>query len=140
MNKSININWRVLLVVGWVIMMAGCAPKTYTSLEEAMKHPEKVESLTLAWERLRTFPKEILQMKNLQRLNLKNNQLHSLPAEIATLQKLERIDLSNNKFKTLPIGVDKLPKLERLQLMRNPIPKELRAAILKKLPNTAMNF
>lgn len=128
-------------VILWLFLaIHSCAPKTYTSLEEALKNPDKVESLTLGWQKLTVFPKEIFRFKNLKRLNLKNNHLSSLPAKITTLNKLERIDLSNNWFKKLPQGLDKLPKLERLYLMRNPIAKELRADIAKKLPNCVVKF
>ena len=131
---------KIISVLLLFLVVHSCAPKTYTSLEEALKNPEKVESLTLGWGKLTVFPKEIFRFKNLRRLNLKNNHLSTLPAKITELNQLERIDLSNNWFKTLPQGLDKLPRLKRLYLMRNPIPKELRAEIAKKLPNCTVKF
>lgn len=139
MNSSVGLMSKMVALLLFVAIN-GCAPKTYSSLEEALKTPDQVKSLTLGWQKLKVFPQDILRLKNLQRLSLKNNFLSSLPTNINELQQLERLNLANNQFKTLPKDLDKLPKLERLNLVGNPISKAMQAQITQQLPNCAISF
>lgn len=43
---------------------------TYTNLKKALKNPEDVYGLDLSGQELKKFPMEILQFKNLRKLNL----------------------------------------------------------------------
>ena len=45
----------------------------FTSIDQAMKNPEKVVKLVLKREHLKAFPKEIFQFTNLQYLDLSKN-------------------------------------------------------------------
>ena len=47
--------------------------RAYTSLEEALKNPEKVIKLELRRKKLKSFPMEILKFPNLQYLDLTKN-------------------------------------------------------------------
>ncbi|EMS89038.1 leucine-rich repeat domain-containing protein, partial [Leptospira noguchii] len=47
---------------------------------------------------LKTLPKEIGQLKNLQELDLHNNQLATLPKEIGQLKNLQFLNLSQNQL------------------------------------------
>ncbi|EKO50585.1 leucine rich repeat protein, partial [Leptospira kirschneri str. 200802841] len=49
--------------------------KAYTDLTKALKNPLDVRVLDLSEQKLKTLPKEIGQLQNLQVLELNNNQL-----------------------------------------------------------------
>src|SRR4051812_46486990 len=55
----------------------------FTSLEEALKHPEEVIKLELRKKKLKAFPPEIFQFTNLQYLDLSKNNITEIPAGIA---------------------------------------------------------
>lgn len=93
----------------------------FTDLAEASKHPQMVRSLTLTYAGLTTFPKQILEMENLQVLNLYGNSITSIPEEIGTLKNLQYIDLRENNITALPQSIFKLDNLVRLQLEGNSI-------------------
>lgn len=100
----------------------------YTSLEEALKEPEKVIKLNLRKAKLDVFPKEILKLKNLQELDLSKNRLTTIPDSIIKLKNLEKLDLSRNSFTIFPKAVCKLSNLRHLVLFENKIveiPKEI---------------
>jgi Leucine-rich repeat (LRR) protein len=83
----------------------------FTSIVEAMKSPEKVIKLELRKKKLKEFPKEIFQMKNLQYLDLSKNNITEVPAEIAELKDLQILILSKNSIETLPKEIGELKQL-----------------------------
>jgi Leucine-rich repeat (LRR) protein len=91
----------------------------FTSIQEAMKNPESVIKLELRRKGLKTFPKEILQMKNLQYLDLSKNKLLELPPEIGELTNLQVLILSKNKITSLPTQIGMLQNLEILNINQN---------------------
>jgi len=95
------------------------AQKTFTSLEEALRQPDKVEILDLGGQKLGVLSAEVGKLKNLKKLVLYGNQLTTLPAEIAQLQVLETLDLYNNKLRTVPLALASLQQLTRLDLGKN---------------------
>lgn len=95
--------------------------REYTSLEEALKHPDQVYVLNLKRERLKEFPAEILQLKNLNVLDLSRNKLEELPSELGQLQYLQHIDIEKNRFETFPAVLSELPQLKRLIFSQNDI-------------------
>ncbi len=123
----------------------------YYSLEEAMQKPDSVKYLSLREQGFEVFPKEILQLQNLEELDISMNlflnlpdsigklkelrelscsygYLENLPVSIGNLENLERLWLLDNNIKELPIGFQKLIKLKSLNLALNPmktLPKEL---------------
>lgn len=88
----------------------------YTSIEEALKGPEKVIRLNLSNQPLTEFPKGLSKFKNLEYLSLRNDHLTSLSPEISSLKKLKVLDLGGNDFTVLPKGFTKLQNLEELYL------------------------
>ena len=82
--------------------------KIYSSLSEALVNPEIVEHLDLHKQKLKSFPVEILLLKNLKTLNLSKNKIDVLPTEIYELSKLEKLNVSHNKLYTLPYNIGQL--------------------------------
>lgn len=102
---------------------------TYTSLAEALKHPDAVLYLDLSKQKLKEFPVEIFKFKNLVSLNLSKNKIEVIPVEISGLKKLEELDLSRNKIKVMSLGLFELKRLKRLVINQNlieSIPSEIR--------------
>ena len=97
------------------------ASPVYTTLEEALKNPDTVYRLDLKRNKLKTFPKEILQLKNLQELNLSKNQMIELSEELGELINLQVLDISSNKLQSLPASIGKLRNLIKISAGRNEI-------------------
>lgn len=108
----------------------------FSDLEEAKKTPNTVFYLDLSMQKLKEFPSEILEFKNLKRLLVPVNYWPSIPDEISTLRDLQIIDLSSNYYlNQLPQGLEKLPRLERIVLKDNRLNKGEIERIQKLLPN-----
>jgi Leucine-rich repeat (LRR) protein len=93
----------------------------YYSLEEALQNREQVYKLSLAGQKLKEFPMEILTLPNLQVLNLSHNRIDSLPPEIKYLKKLQVLNLHDNRLKAIPYEMGDLKSLKQLYLSRNRI-------------------
>jgi leucine-rich repeat protein SHOC2 len=96
-------------------------PRVYGNLNRALAEADQVRILKLTKKRLKQFPAEILQLKNLEKLDLSGNRIKVIPPEIEQLINLKEIDLSKNKIKKLPKEIGNLEKLEKLSINRNPI-------------------
>src|SRR4051812_5160034 len=83
----------------------------YTSIEEAMKNPDKVIKLELRRQKLKVFPKEIANFKNIQYLDLSKNSIDELPEEIGVLTNLQYFIISKNKLGGFPKEIGKLVNL-----------------------------
>lgn len=83
--------------------------KTYRSLTEALKEPEKVCYLDLSNNNLTELPPQVLQFNNLHSLYLNNNKLKTLPEGIKSLKQLKLIDLTGN-----PIRLEEVEKIREL--------------------------
>jgi Leucine-rich repeat (LRR) protein len=94
-------------------------PGYFTSLQEAMKDPDKVEVLVLRGRKLDSIPAVIFGMKNLVHLDLSRNRIDSLPSEIGNLTALKHLELSGNRLEFLPEEIGKLSSLQTLGLNRN---------------------
>jgi len=91
--------------------------KEYTSIEEALKNPEKVYNLNLSNQDNIVVPKEAwAKFTNLETLSFKNDNLKEIPQEIGNLPSLKVLDLSGNDFTALPQSLRKLNHLEELYL------------------------
>ena len=104
------------------------AQPIFDNLEEALKNPSQVFRLSLRGKKLKKFPMEILQFKNLQELDLSKNKLDSIPEQIGTLPYLESLDLSNNKLEYLPDSIGYLKNLKKLVASKNnltTLPKQI---------------
>jgi Leucine-rich repeat (LRR) protein len=124
----------------------------YTTIEEAMKEPDKVVKLVLKKQKLdsfpaaiwvfpnlqyldlsknhiREFPDTLYKLKNLQVLHLSKNKIESLPRELGDLSNLVILDINQNELTMLPPQIGKLKKLQYLDLWSNNIaifPEELK--------------
>jgi len=76
---------------------------------------------------LESFPKPILKLKSLQKLNLANNKLEKLPDSISELTMLRKLDLSLNDLTSIPDSIGKCKSLQNIILEEND---------LKKLPKS----
>lgn len=121
MRKHIFILLSVLTIQLSTVAQTDTA-RIYTSLELALKNPEKVERLDLTKTRLDTFPAEIFQLKNLRELHLAKNKIPSIPPQIGQLQKLEILDVSRNKLTNIPVELFNCTHLKKLILNQNLIP------------------
>ncbi|MCX6232133.1 MAG: leucine-rich repeat domain-containing protein [Bacteroidetes bacterium] len=95
----------------------------YTSVYEAMKHPEKVYRLDLSKQKLQTIPKGVFTLYNLQELILAKNKLHEIPQEIGNLTNLQKLDVSRNELTELPSSIGNLTNLVELIANQNEIYK-----------------
>src|SRR4051812_46550067 len=66
----------------------------YTDLKEALENPLDVVKLSLRKKKFESFPKEVLQFKNLQYLDLSKNDIKELPDSIVILQDLQYLIMS----------------------------------------------
>jgi Leucine-rich repeat (LRR) protein len=93
----------------------------YHSISAATQNPEKVFKLNLSKRKLKTFPQEIFQFRNLRELDLSRNKFDSIPKELGSLKNLVRLNLSNNKLESVPDEIGNLTQLVYLGLNRNKI-------------------
>ncbi|MBL0330482.1 MAG: leucine-rich repeat domain-containing protein [Bacteroidetes bacterium] len=93
--------------------------KAFTSLEDALKNPEKVIKLELRRKKLKSFPMEILKFPNLQYLDLTKNDIKELPAEIAQLKNLQYFSISKNGLEEFPPEIGQLTNLFYLNANQN---------------------
>lgn len=103
--------------------------KTFFSIQDALLKPDSVYKLTLTKKKLKAFPPEIFQFKNLQVLNLSRNDIKEIPAQIEELKNLRELNLFNNELKIIPSQIGSLQNLVHLNLNRNlieAIPPEIR--------------
>jgi len=94
---------------------------TYTTIEEALKNPDAVIKLELRKSKLKEFPKEIFQFKNLQYLDLSKNNIKEIPEDIAKLTNLQHLSLSKNSLESIPMEIGELVNLYYLNLNQNDI-------------------
>lgn len=89
----------------------------YTSLENALKHKDKVKVLDLSTDLdpeyidiqrvsnpLHVFPDEILELTNIESIILDHNLIDSLPKSINQLKKLRHLSLSGNNLRYIEPG------------------------------------
>ena len=137
--------------------------KEYTSLQDALKEPDKVYKLSLS--DISTIPADITKLpnlqalfvgnskidlqqaltqlqgvKNLQELYIRESQLTTLPSDIGKLQNLRQLDLSFNKFTALPAEIGSLTKLQTLNLMENTFADAEKDKVRKLLPQARILF
>jgi len=110
----------------------------FSDLESAKQNPDKVLYLDLSLKKLKSFPREILTLKNLERLYLPYNYWTSIPEEIGTLTRLKVLDLSGNYYMNyLPKeGLSKLTNLQLLLIKDNKLAGGEIAKVRSLLPNT----
>ncbi|UCH92908.1 MAG: leucine-rich repeat domain-containing protein [Candidatus Aminicenantes bacterium] len=75
---------------------------------------QRVIALRIEDVKLSRFPRSLLQLKNLNRLDLWYNELHELPPGITGLQRLSYLDLRGNKFTQIPQPIFEMENLTHL--------------------------
>src|SRR5688572_1207587 len=88
----------------------------YTDLGEAMKNPDDVVRLNLRKKKLKGFPKEVLQCRNLQYLDLSKNNIKELPDSIVALKSLQYLIVSRTGLEMLPRNIGELKNLKHLNV------------------------
>ncbi|MES2566405.1 MAG: leucine-rich repeat domain-containing protein [Bacteroidota bacterium] len=111
---SVNISKAQLLDSLTLDTMQG-----FVSLQEAMKNPDAVIKLVLRKQHLKTFPKEILQFKNLQYLDVSKNSISELPDSIGSLTSLQYLACSKTGLNRLPKEIGKLVNLKYINFNQN---------------------
>ncbi len=95
--------------------------KIYTNLDSALKQPDKVYKLILRKKGYRVFPKEILQLINLQYLDISKNNIKEIPEGIQQLQLLQYFACSKCNLTKIPNSIGQLKHLYYLNLNQNNI-------------------
>jgi len=106
--------------------------RTYTSLQEALKEPQKVYRLKLTkLDNRDSLPEELFILTELRELTVKGCRLCILNQNIDKLTKLESLNLDKNKLLRLPESIGNLKKLKYLCISRN---------IIEILPSSISNL
>lgn len=95
------------------------AVEPYTSLDSALKEPDKVIKLILRKQKLKEFPLAILKFKNLQYLDISKNTIRELPDSIDQLANLQYFICSKTSLERLPKQIGKLVNLRYLNCNQN---------------------
>ena len=90
------------------------------SLPKEIGNLKNLNELNLNENKLTSIPKEIGLLKNLKKLSFEYNNLTSIPKEIGLCKNLKDLDLSGNNLTSLPKEIEDLPKLSKLNLRFNP--------------------
>ncbi|MCC6383702.1 MAG: leucine-rich repeat domain-containing protein [Bacteroidia bacterium] len=93
----------------------------YKSLAEALAKPDSVYRLSLKGKKLKTFPTEVFQFKNLNSLDLSRNKLKEIPDSLDQFTSLVELNLGYNQLTSLPESVGSIKNLAVLKLYRNKI-------------------
>jgi Leucine-rich repeat (LRR) protein len=91
----------------------------YTSIAEAMKNPDAVIKLELKKQKLKEFPLEIFQLKNLQYLDISRNNIKNIPDSLDMLPNLQYFNASKNRIEMMPMTIGKLKELKWMNWNNN---------------------
>jgi Leucine-rich repeat (LRR) protein len=95
--------------------------KEFTSLDSALKYKNEVVRLNLRKKKLKKFPMQILEFKNLQYLDISKNNIKQLPDSIVTLKKLQYLSCSKTGLESVPLNIGELHNLKYINLSQNEI-------------------
>ncbi|EME39968.1 hypothetical protein DOTSEDRAFT_74737 [Dothistroma septosporum NZE10] len=95
-------------------------------------HYPKLKKVYLNWNKIRSIPPQIGQMRFLTVLDLSNNDLHWLPPEIGVLTNLKKLNLYDNNLDDLPYELGSLYQLEMLGLEGNPMRPDYKEILIQK--------
>ena len=93
----------------------------YKDIDHALANPDSVFQLQLKRKGLNTFPSELSQFPNLQKLDLSKNKIGAFPDSLNHLINLTFLDLSRNKIASIPASIIQLISLEHLDLWHNDV-------------------
>jgi Leucine-rich repeat (LRR) protein len=91
----------------------------FTSLDSALKNPEKVVKLVLRKQKFEQFPAELWKFPNLQYLDLSKNKITEVPDSISFFKQLQILHLSKNSIEFLPREIGDLSNLMILDINQN---------------------
>ncbi|NQY10355.1 MAG: leucine-rich repeat domain-containing protein [Flavobacteriales bacterium] len=90
----------------------------YDVLSKAMAKKDHVKYLDIAMQDLKSFPKELCTLPNVERLSIGFNYIRSIPADIAKMEKLVFLDISGMHGDiTLPAELAKLTNLKEIKML-----------------------
>jgi Leucine-rich repeat (LRR) protein len=93
----------------------------FKDIAEGLVSPEKVFQLSLRGSKLKDFPMEVFQFKNLEYLDLSKNKLDSVPDQILSMKHLKVLKLAKNKFTSFPPVLYKMAGIKLLVISDNEI-------------------
>jgi len=93
----------------------------YSSLSEALKHPENVYRLDLSGKNIKSVSPDLLRLTNLQELDLSNNVFLEIPYAVCGLLKLQRLNMEKNNLTGISHLIGNLRNLKVLNLDNNHI-------------------
>ncbi|OCN06275.1 hypothetical protein A4S06_00740 [Erysipelotrichaceae bacterium MTC7] len=96
--------------------------KQITTLQ-GIEHFTNIKTLTVNENHLQAFPKEVLQLPYLERLELNHNKQMQggIPEEIKYLQQLKRFEINDTGISSLPESMTDLKNLVRLNVTGSPV-------------------
>ncbi len=95
----------------------------HIKLSDAISDTGNVTKLILKKKKLKSIPKEVLNMSELEYLDLSKNKIDSIPKQITNLKSLRVLILSKNRIKKIPVELYALKKLKILDISSNDITK-----------------
>ncbi|KAL1958202.1 hypothetical protein VTO42DRAFT_5058 [Malbranchea cinnamomea] len=90
-----------------------------------------LEKLYLNYNKLKTLPRGIGQLKSLTHLDVSGNDLNEIPPEIGMLTNLKKLLLFDNNLQTLPYELGYLYQLDILGIEGNPLTDVLKSRIMQ---------
>ena len=105
----------------------------YKDIDHALANPDSVFQLQLKSKGLNTFPLELCQFPNLQKLDLSKNRIGAFPDSLNILINLTFLDLSRNNIASIPASISQLISLEHLDLWHNDV--DMLPYQISELPN-----
>lgn len=101
---------------------------TATSIQEALKQPEKVHSLRLRNQEIKQLPPDIARLTNLRLLDVSGTLIEALPPEIGQCKELRSLIANASRLEEVPPEIGQLKKLRFLNLgacRLTKLPKEI---------------
>lgn len=105
-----------------------------TGIEEIPKNIgdlKHIEKLSLSNNNLTFLPKSISKIKTLKKIYLNDNEFNKFPYQLLKLNNLEELNLNNNTLASLPQDIEKLYNLRKIYLKKN---------VIEKLPTSFYNL
>ena len=93
----------------------------YKDMNHALANPDSVFQLQLKRKGFNSFPSELSQFPNLQKLDLSKNKIGAFPDSLSHLINLTFLDLSSNKIVSIPTSISQLIFLEHMDLWDNDV-------------------
>ena len=91
----------------------------------------KLQKVYFTYNKLRSIPPQIGEMRFLTMLDLSWNELHYLPPEIGMLTNLKKLLLFDNHLDDLPFEVGSLFQLEMLGIQGNPMRSDYKERLVE---------